>query len=117
MVQIVGYKKIEKEGERTFFLLEVQGGLESVKSKTTGKLYLTARKASVFCSFDEITCQGLIGTKLEGGITKVEVEPYEFVIKETGEMISRNHRYEFVTEEDLILNENLAQTEDLIPLA
>ena len=33
MVQIVGYKKIEKEDGTNFFLLEVQGGLESVKSK------------------------------------------------------------------------------------
>ena len=32
---------------------------------------------------------------------------YQFVIKETGEMITRNHRYEYVTEEELILNENL----------
>ena len=117
MVQIVGYKKIEKEDGTNFFLLEVQGGLESVKSKATGKLYLTARKASVGCSFDEVTCQGLIGTKLDGAITKVEVEPYQFVIQETGEMITRNHRYEFVTEEELILNENLALNEDLIPLA
>lgn len=117
MVQIVGYKKIEKEDGSAFFLLEVQGGLEPVKSKATGKLYLTARKASVSCSFDEVTCQGLIGTKIEGAVTKIEVEPYQFVIKETGEVITRNHRYEYVTEEELILNENLALNEELIPLA
>src|SRR5574343_415474 len=100
MVQIVGYKKIEKEDQTTFFLLEV-----------TGRVYLTARKAFVSCSFDEITCQGLVGSKIDGAITKIEVEPYQFVIKETGEIITRNHGYEYVSEEEMILNENL------IPLA
>ena len=107
MVQIVGYKKIEKEDGTSFFLLEVQGGLEPVKSKVTGKVYFTARKAFVSCSFDEASCQGLIGSKIEGAITKIEVEPYQFVIKETGEIITRNHRYEYVSEEEMILNENL----------
>lgn len=107
MVQIVGYKKVEKEDGTIFFLLEVQGGVEPIKSKTTGKLYLTARKAFVSSSFNETTCQSLLGTKLEGAVTKIEVEPYQFVIKETGEIITRNHRYEYVTEEELVLNENL----------
>ena len=111
MVQIVGYKKIEKEDQTTFFLLEVQGGVAPVQSKVTGRVYLTARKAFVSCSFDEITCQGLVGSKIDGAITKIEVEPYQFVIKETGEIITRNHRYEYVSEEEMILNENL------IPLA
>jgi len=43
--------------------------------------------------------------------TKIEVEPYQYTIKETGEIITRNHRYEYVSEEEMILNENL------IPLA
>ena len=107
MVTIIDYKTYQREDGTDFNVLIVQGGVEPVKSKITGKLYLTARKASVSSSFDEITCQELVGTKLQGAITKVEVEPYQFVIKETGEVITRNHRYEFVTEEELILNENL----------
>jgi hypothetical protein len=34
-----------------------------VKSKETDKFYVTARKASI-SSFDELTCQALIGTEL-----------------------------------------------------
>jgi hypothetical protein len=30
-----------------------------------------------------------------GSIAKVECEPYEFTIPETGEVISRQHRYDY----------------------
>lgn len=56
MVTIVDYKTYQREDGTDFNVLIVQGGVEPVKSKITGKLYLTARKASVSSSFDEITC-------------------------------------------------------------
>jgi hypothetical protein len=38
-------------------LFELQGGIEMVKSKETDKFYVTARKASISSTFDELTCQ------------------------------------------------------------
>ncbi|TWI01243.1 hypothetical protein IQ05_00816 [Flavobacterium tiangeerense] len=37
MVTIVDYKKYQRENGETFYALEVQGGIESVKSKETEK--------------------------------------------------------------------------------
>lgn len=93
MVSIVDYKSATNSAGDQFFLLIVQGGVESVLSQETGRFYLTARKATVSSTFDEATCQNLIGQKLPGGVEKQEVEPYPYVIEETGEEITLSHRY------------------------
>ena len=100
MVRISNYIKRTTEEGKSFFVLELQGGVEVVKSQETGKLYMTARKASMSCTFDELTCQSLIGTELPGSVKKVECEAYEYTIKDTGEVITLNHRFEYLEEND-----------------
>lgn len=99
MVRIVNYQKRTTEEGKEFFTLELQGGVEMVKSQETGRFYLTARKASLSCTFDEQTCQSLIGTELLGGIKRIECEPYQYTVKETGEIITLSHRYEYTDQE------------------
>ena len=99
MVRIINYKKRETGDGKEFFVLELQGGIEMVKSKETGKFYVTARTSSISSTFDELTCQALIGTELPGKVEKVECEAYEYVIKDTGEVITLTHRFEYVEEE------------------
>ena len=99
MVRIVNYQKRTTEEGKQFFTLELQGGIEIVKSQETGKSYMTARKASMSCTFDELTCQSLIGTELPGSVRKVECEEYSYTIKDTGEVITLSHRFEYVEQE------------------
>lgn len=99
MVRIINYKKRETEDGNEFFVLELQGGIEMVKSKETSKFYITARKASISSTFDELTCQALIGTELPGKVEKVECEAYDYTIKDTGEVIVLTHRFDYVEEE------------------
>jgi hypothetical protein len=99
MVRILNYQKRTTEEGKEFFTLELQGGVEIVKSQETGKNYMTARKASMSCTFDELTCQSLIGTELPGSVKKVECEEYSYTIKETGEIITLSHRFEYVEHE------------------
>ena len=47
MVRIIDYKTRQREDGTEFYLLEVQGGIEMVKSKETGLYYATAKKATV----------------------------------------------------------------------
>jgi len=98
MVRIVNYQKRTTEEGKDFFVLEIQGGIELVKSQATGKHYVTARKAYIPSTFDEMTCQALIGSELPGKVEKVACEPYEYVIKDTGEVITLAHRFEYVEE-------------------
>jgi len=93
MVTVQSFKTATNTAGEQFNLLIVQGGVESILSKETGRFYLTARKASVSTTFDEATCQTLIGTKLPGGVEKQQVDPYTFTVEETGEEIELSHRY------------------------
>jgi len=100
MVRIVNFKQRLSEDGESFFVLELQSGIELVKSKSTNNIYATARKTSITSTFDEATCKSLIGTELHGKIEKQECEPYEYVIEDTGEVIKLSHRYQYVPEED-----------------
>ncbi|SNR68621.1 hypothetical protein SAMN06265371_108214 [Lutibacter agarilyticus] len=114
MVTIVDYKTYEKEDGTTFNTLIVQGGIEAVKNKETGRTYLTTRTARVSCTFDELTCEALKGTQLPGSVKKVNSEPYEYTIPNTGEVVTLTHRFEFISEEESILKENVILKEEVI---
>lgn len=96
MVRIISYKTRQKEDGTTFCTLEVQGGIEMVLSQKTNQYYATAKKTFISSTFDEETCKALIGTELHGSVQKEECEPYEYVIKETGESIIMQHRFVYV---------------------
>jgi hypothetical protein len=85
----------DKEG-KPFYALILNGGIEMVKSKTTGRYYATTRKCSVSSTFNEVMCKSFLGTVLEGKIVKVTCEPYEFVLPSTGEVINLDFRWEYV---------------------
>ena len=98
MVKIIDYKERETDDGKTFYVLEIQGGLEMVKSQETGNVYATIRKTSIPTTFDEATCKAFIGAEIEGEIEKELCEPYEYTIKDTGEVIDLSHRYTYVSD-------------------
>lgn len=102
MVRIINYVERVAEDGRSFFVLELQGGLEMIKSKTTGQFYATAKKASMSSTFDEETCKALIGTEMPGKIEKEQCDTYEYTIKDTGEIIELSHRYVYQPEEEIV---------------
>lgn len=97
MVKVIGYKEREKDGEK-FFVLMLQGRPEIVRSLDTGKSYMTVRKTTLSCTFDEDTCKSLIGETFVGSIRRIACEPYEFVSEQTGEVIKLDFRYEYCEE-------------------
>ena len=99
MVSIVNYKKHQTEDGRDFLVLVVQGGIELVRSQQTQRFYATVRKTTIPTTFDEETCLSLIGTELPGSIQKVDSEPYEYTVKETGEVLTLNHKWEYNPED------------------
>ena len=110
MVRISNYQKRTTEEGKDFYILELQGEVELVKSQETGKLYMTARKASMSCTFDELTCQSLIGTELPGSVKKVACEDYSYTIKDTGEVITLSHRFEYIEQEAAIQTPEKSKT-------
>ncbi len=106
MVTISGYAERESKEGKKFYSLTVQGGMEMVLSEESGRYYATAKQASVTSTFDEKTCQGLVGTKLPGKISKVVCDPFEYTVQETGEVITLRHRWAY--------NPNEASLEEVV---
>ncbi|MDY0196569.1 MAG: hypothetical protein RBR68_02015 [Tenuifilaceae bacterium] len=100
MVTIVDYAKRTNAEGKEFFILRLQGGLELVKSSQTGQMYATAKTASITSTFTEEVCKSLIGQQLPGSVSRVECEPYEYTVQDTGEVITLSHRYEYRQEGD-----------------
>jgi len=98
MVRIVNYQKRQTEEGKSFFVLEIQSGIEMVLSTKTGQYYATAKKANISSTFDEETCKALLGTDMPGNIRKMDSEPYEYTVRETGEIIMLTHRYVYQPE-------------------
>lgn len=99
MVRIINYKERDKEDGTTFFVLELQGGIEMVKSKETGKFYATAKRAYIPSTFDEQTCSALVGSEMEGKIIKEDCDSFTYTVKETGEEITLSHRWAYTSDE------------------
>ncbi|UKM65367.1 hypothetical protein GSB9_01933 [Flavobacteriaceae bacterium GSB9] len=95
MVTVKEIKKAENSQGEEFYGLIVQSGAVPVKSKKTGRVYITAKTAFVATTFDKETASSLIGSEFEGSIRKVQADPYEYTIKETGEVIMLSHRWEY----------------------
>lgn len=95
MVTVTAYKVHTRKDETKFITLELTGGLEMVQSSTTGKFYATVRKCSIPSTFDEQIASGLIGTQMDGNIVRVSSEPYEYVNKRTGEVLTLSHSYAY----------------------
>ncbi len=111
MVKIVDFKTYERKDGSEFCALVVQGGIEAVKSKETERTYFTARTVNVPCTFNQATCEALIGKDFPGSIRKVEVESYDYTIPDTGEIITLSHRYEYVSETENIVKDNVIKKE------
>src|SRR6478752_2733966 len=105
MVRIIDFKTIKKENTKEFNMLVVQGGIEPLVSKTTGRIYFTVRKANVSTTFDTETCKALIGTDLPGTIEKRTCDPYDYTVPETGEIINLRHILQYIDPD--VINANI----------
>jgi hypothetical protein len=98
MVTIVGLEKRKAADGKEFNVRNLQGGVVVAISKATGKPYLTARKSSIPCTFDEVLAKALIGQSLPGVIERIEVDEYEFLVPGTKKKITLNHSYRYSAE-------------------
>ena len=99
MVTIIGTKLSENTEGKAFVSLKLQGGTEAVQSQQTGKFYLTAKTCYIPSTFSLLEAEGLVGSKIPGKVVRVATDPYAYTIKETGEVISLAHSYEYQPDE------------------
>ena len=82
-MSFVGLEKRKAADGKEFNVMNLQGSVEVAISKATGKPYLTARKTSIPCKFDEVMAKSLIGQQLPGEIERMEVDEYDFLVPGT----------------------------------
>jgi hypothetical protein len=98
MLTVTNYKtRVSKEG-KPYLTLEIQGGLEMIQSQVTGRFYATVRKSSVTTTFGEEVAKMLVGTQIPGKIVRVECDPYEYTIQNTGEVVTLTHSWTYQPE-------------------
>lgn len=96
MVTITGYRtRLSQKGDKKIYF-QLEGGLKTTQSKSTGKAYLTSLKAAVFANVDEEVAKAMIGHQLPGTIEQLKVEPYELIDELTGEANTYDHRNEYI---------------------
>lgn len=100
MVRITNYIERKTEEGKKFFVLEIEGKPTLKTSKTTGNHYLSVRKTTLPTTFGEETAKSLVGTTLQGSIIKVDVEAFEMINTETGEINTLTYKYVYSPEED-----------------
>lgn len=98
MVRIISWKSAQNKEGKDFISIQLQGGVEAIQSQQTGKMYLTTRTAWIASTFDEKTAESLVGSTLPGEIMKIQCEPYDYTIKETGEVVLLTYRFEYLPE-------------------
>ena len=116
MVTIVDFVKRKNSKGEEFNALILQSGIELVKSRETGRYYATAKKTSITSTFDDATCQTLIGTQIQGSVQRMESEPYDFTVPGTGEVLKLTHRWVYLKEGDTVEEKVIADTKVAMPL-
>jgi hypothetical protein len=77
-----------------------------------GKFYATCKKCTISSTFNEDVAKSLIGKQLPGRIDRIEVDAYEYTVKETGEVQTLTHSYIYVPgEEKPVLTQAQSQEE------
>ncbi len=114
MVTVVNYETRQNKAGGKFNVLVLQGGVEPIRSVSSGKLYFTARTCTVSASFDEMTCKNLIGIEFPGKIKKVKCKPYEYQIPGSDDMITINHTWQYEDSTDEIVSEHVLETAAII---
>jgi len=98
MVLITGIE--QKENAKTsekYIVLVLQGNAEVMMSKTTGRPYVTARKATLPCALDDQAARALIGQTLPGAIEKVACTPFEVKLP-NGKKAKISHTFQYSPE-------------------
>jgi len=98
MVTVVEYAIRQTKDGREFVALILQGGLCLVQSKQTNNFYATVKRCSIPSTFNEDTAKEMIGEKIPGSVQRKSCDPYDFVIKDTGEVLHLDYRWAYVPE-------------------
>ena len=100
MVTVTNYFVQKNKEGKLFISLELTGDVQAIQSSETGRFYLTAKRSRLASTFSEDIAKTLVGKQLPGKIERIQCEPYDYAVEETGEVISLMHTYVYNPEEE-----------------
>jgi hypothetical protein len=107
MLTITDFKIAESKQGKEFVSLTLTGGIEMVQSQETGMFYAKGMKCRIPSTLDETSAKALLGTQVPGIIQRIGCDPYDYTIKETGEVITLAHTYVYLPETSIVpIHEN-----------
>ena len=96
MVTVIDYAVRKDSDGDEFVVLILQGDVTLVQSQSTGKFYATVYKTTMSTTFKEDVASKMVGKELPGEIVKIECVPYEYTNRETGEVETLSHTFQYV---------------------
>ena len=106
MVTVIDYVQRTNADGESFYALILKANVVMVRSKETGHFYATSKTASLPSTLSEKECENLLGKEIPGTIQRKDCEPYETLNQDTGEVIVRDYRYEYIGDEDVATEED-----------
>ena len=101
MVTVKNYHVRQGNNGDNYISLELEGDVSFVQSQNTGRFYATAKHCFMYAAMDEKTAKALIGTQLPGSIERVDCDPYEYTVPDTGEVKLLSYTSEYRPEESM----------------
>ena len=96
MVKIIGTEtKVNPKTKEQYNLIVLLGNVEILKSKSTGKPYLTAKKVTMPTTLTSQQAEELVGTSLAGDIKKVDCPEYEIKMPGSKKKVRISHTFQF----------------------
>jgi hypothetical protein len=93
MVTIVDVAKaITKDGSPLISLVVI-GAIEPVVSQTTGRVYMSAKKTRVPCTFNFEVAKSMVGQTLPGTVKRIECNPYTVTFPGSNKKVTLKHTF------------------------
>ena len=99
MVTIANATERTRKSDGSIFVSLDLIGEPTVTISSNGIPSLTAPRASLPSNLSLAVCKSLIGKQLPGSIQKIECEPYQYTNKDTEEVMTCTHKFQYSPEE------------------
>src|ERR1035437_2475090 len=95
MVKIIGTEmKVNPKTKEQYNVIVLLGKVEILKSKSTGKPYLMAKKVTIPTTLTSDQAEELVGTSLPGDIEKVDYPEYEIKMPGSNKKVRISHSFQ-----------------------
>jgi hypothetical protein len=95
MVTIIDVVQTKTKDGSPLISLIVMGPMEPKISQATGKVYMSAMRTRIPCTFTMEVARSMIGQTLPGIVKRIECEPYTFTFPGSSKKLTLKHTFAY----------------------